>query len=135
MSSGKPDGTAAGPVLVKNFNATIGVCSSLSAFTVFNGALYFSANDGVQGSGQGEHGSQFWRTDGTGAGTVLVKDINPVATASPFLNSFFVLNGGLYFKAWDGVNDMELWKSDGTATGTQLLKDICPGACSGTTGF
>jgi len=35
-----------------------------------NGKLYFNANDGV-------HGRELWATDGTEAGTQLVKDISP----------------------------------------------------------
>jgi len=37
---------------------------------VFNNALYFAANDGISGL-------ELWKTDGTGAGTVMVKDICP----------------------------------------------------------
>ena len=36
---------------------------------VVDGFVYFSANDGV-------HGYELWRTDGTEAGTTMVKDIN-----------------------------------------------------------
>ena len=38
--------------------------------TNVNGTLFFAANDGT-------HGYELWKSDGTAAGTVLVKDINP----------------------------------------------------------
>jgi ELWxxDGT repeat protein len=93
-------------------------------FTVFNGALYFAADDGV-------NGYELWKSDGTAAGTVMVKNINTAAGASSYPYDFTVLNGALYFQADDGVNGYELWQSDGTGANTQLLKDICPGVCDG----
>ena len=41
-------------------------------FAVLNGELQFTATDGASGF-------ELWKTDGTTAGTVLVKDINPGA--------------------------------------------------------
>ena len=38
--------------------------------------LYFQANDGM-------NGIELWRSDGTSAGTNLVKDINPYRSAFP----------------------------------------------------
>ncbi|NIP52547.1 MAG: hypothetical protein GWN61_15505, partial [candidate division Zixibacteria bacterium] len=35
-----------------------------------NGTLFFAASDGI-------HGYELWKSDGTAAGTVMVKDINP----------------------------------------------------------
>jgi ELWxxDGT repeat protein len=115
----KTDGTAAGTVLVKDINT--GADSSLryrfTDFTVFNGALYFAADDGV-------NGFELWKTDGTAAGTVLVQDINTAAGAGSSPADFTVFNGALYFAADDGANSRKLWKTDGTAAGTVLVKDI-----------
>ena len=86
----KTNGTAAGTVLVKDINP--GARSSFdyrfSDFTVFNGALYFHANDGV-------NGAELWKTDGSAAGTVLVKDINPAAGVSSNPTDFTVFNNAL----------------------------------------
>ncbi len=80
------------------------------------GTLYFAANDGT-------NGDELWRSDGTGAGTQLVKDIFPGASNSypRFLTN---LEGTLYFSAYDVTNGRELWKSNGTEAGTLLVKDI-----------
>ncbi|MDX2230533.1 MAG: glycosyl hydrolase family 28-related protein [Leptolyngbyaceae cyanobacterium bins.349] len=98
--------------------------SSAPSFTDLGGTVYFTADDRI-------HGRELWRSDGTIAGTTLVKDINPgLADAGPA--NFVVLGDTLYFTADDGVNGFELWKSDGTATGTTLVKDINLGKGSST---
>ncbi|MEM6403577.1 MAG: ELWxxDGT repeat protein, partial [Cyanobacteria bacterium P01_D01_bin.116] len=71
---------------------------------------------------------ELWKSDGTDAGTVLVKDINPNDSSNPDL--FADVNGTLFFSAEDGTNGRELWKSDGTEAGTVLIKDINPGSDS-----
>jgi ELWxxDGT repeat protein len=81
---------------------------------------YFMGSDGT-------YGWELWKTDGTAAGTMMVKDINPGA-GDGFLSPFTVLNSALYFSATDGVTGYELWKTDGTAAGTVMVKDINPGA-------
>ena len=42
--------------------------------TNVNGTLFFAADDGT-------NGCELWKSDGTAAGTVLVKDIRPGITA------------------------------------------------------
>jgi len=68
-------------------------------------------------------------SDGTAAGTTLVKDIRP-GTGPSDPGALLVAGGGLYFAANDGVNGRELWKSDGTAAGTVLEADIAPADAS-----
>src|SRR5262249_29985762 len=68
------------------------------------------------------HQPELWQSDGTAAGTVLVKDIVPGWWGSNpgYLTN---VNGTLMFAADDGRHGVELWRSDGTAAGTALVKD------------
>ncbi len=143
----RSDGTEVGTVLVKDINpgSTIGAYGEFpnSSFpgylTNVNGTLLFTANDPI-------NGFELWRSDGTEAGTMLVKDINPGSTIDPygaeipnssdignlFNNGDLInLNGTLFFSATDGASGVELWKSDGTEAGTMLVKDIYPGSTMG----
>jgi ELWxxDGT repeat protein len=86
---------------------------------VLNNVTYFAADDGV-------HGSELWRSDGTSAGTHLVKDINP-GWYSANINEITAANGKIYFSAYTDAEGQQPWVSDGTTDGTQLLKNI-PGS-------
>ena len=117
----RSDGFWTGTVLVKDIVPGTGSPFSGSSSPIFMAdgpALLFSANDGLAGT-------ELWKSDGTDAGTALVKDIMPgngsgiSTSASPAL-----IGGTLYFAANDGVHGQELWKSDGTDAGTVLVKDI-----------
>ena len=65
-----------------------------------------------------------WKTDGTAAGTVRVKDLPP---SRDYPDQLTQAGAALYFAAFDEAVGKELWTSDGTAAGTTLLADIMPG--------
>jgi ELWxxDGT repeat protein len=132
----RSDGTASGTVMVKDIFpggyvdytvsgyyqwATYRPNSSGPAeFTGVDGTLFFTAGDGT-------HGGELWKSNGTAAGTVLVKDINP-GTGGASINWIQNIDRTLYFTADDGKNGQESWKSDGSEAGTMLVKDIRPGS-------
>jgi len=106
------------PILVKDINPGTDP-SNPGGFEAVNGALFFSADDGI-------HGGELWKTDGTTAGTVLVHDTNPGPSRGNN-GRLTNVNGVLFFNADDGTHGYELWKSDGTTAGTVLVKDIVSG--------
>lgn len=84
--------------------------------------LFFAANDSA-------NGTELWRSDGTAAGTTLVRDINTGPNSSQ-PSDLTAVNGVLFFTAREDTNGRELWRSDGTAAGTVLVSDIYPGSNS-----
>ncbi|MGE5610594.1 MAG: PKD domain-containing protein [Bacillota bacterium] len=67
---------------------------------------------------------QLWKSDGTAAGTVLLKDR---CDSTPLVGS---LDGAILFESYDAEHGKELWRTDGTVAGTELLKDLTAGAGS-----
>ena len=83
----------------------------------FNDLLLFKADDGV-------HGREYWVTDGTVAGTQLLKDINN-GTSSTGFGEKVVSNGSFaFFNAQTSFDGYSLFVTDGSTDGTQLLKDV-----------
>ena len=129
----KSDGTEAGTTLVKDIfpgtrtyyqwyggSYTFPNSSSPRSLTNVNGILFFTA------VADQAHGEELWKSDGTEAGTMLVKDTHPSELAN--------VNGTLFFSAFNATSGDELWKSDGTAAGTTMVKDINPGSASSNRG-
>lgn len=70
-------------------------------------------------AGTSPNGIELWKTDGTLAGTVLVKDLIPGVDSS-IPSALVPLAGKVAFRAYDGFS-YRLWVSDGTALGTTIL--------------
>lgn len=74
-------------------------------------------------------GTELWVTDGTPAGTKMLRDIQPGSDGSE-PESFAVLGGKVYFAATTQFEGRELWQTDGTAGGTVHALDLNPGAAN-----
>ncbi len=119
-----------GPTLWKINETATGVeevssPGQIGNLTNFQGTLFFAA-----GADFNDAGIELWRSDGTTAGTFMVKDIEPrqwfyfgdwIGFGSRPSN-FTNFNGQLYFTTSSEDNDSSpangIWKTDGTAAGT-----------------
>ncbi len=91
-----------------------------------NNKIYFTASTNMFPSND-----ELWVTDGTTAGTQLLKEIDPGPDGSDPKNFVRLNNTQFLFSATDPVHGRELWISDGTTAGTHILKDMVPGINSG----
>lgn len=118
------DGTTNGTYMIKDINPTGNALINTSIekyFTKMNGVVYF-------GAGNDSTGAELWRTDGTAAGTYLVKDIYTNNSQGPMFGSnpafLTTLNNKVFFSAYDDIYGRELWVTDGTAAGTIRLTNF-----------
>lgn len=114
------DGTATGTGYLKEDVKTL-ISWNVTERAVVNNTLIFV------GDTQNE-GTELWVTDGTEAGTVLLKDIY-IGDKDSDPEDFFVTQdkSKLFFTAKTENEGRELWVTDGTASGTKLVKDIHTG--------
>ncbi|WP_158502392.1 ELWxxDGT repeat protein [Vitiosangium sp. GDMCC 1.1324] len=115
------DGTTGGTHLVKDITPGAGDSNPNSLRVVGSTLLFFTSTLATPTTP--EH-TELWKSDGTEAGTVRVKDLGADTSVG---NALLVVNDTLYFNFTEPAHGSELWKTDGTDAGTQLVKDINPG--------
>lgn len=121
------DGTTTGTYMVKdiypgykNGMESNSVNPLPEHFAVYENKLYFSGKDSL-------NGYEPWCSDGTAAGTYMLRNIYPGIGGSYSLNNYAVYNGKLYFGANDSTHGSELWVTDGTTAGTHIVADLIVG--------
>ena len=122
------DGTVAGTTMVADINPRIyGSSSPRNITDLGNGKAIFSADGG------GSISRELWVTDGTAAGTSLVKDIYTGFYKPSNIGPATLLgtSGQAVFAAIGSSVGTQLWVTDGTTPGTSLLKGFSSGYRSG----
>ncbi len=110
------DGTAEGTRLVRDIEQSpLGLGSSYpSSIIGFQGRAYFSAFTSSTGV-------ELWTSDGTAAGTRILKE--QLGAEHLYPTGLTVFGDAFYF-AGNDYTGTELWRSDGTEAGTVRLKSI-----------
>ncbi len=120
------DGTTAGTQCLRS------TCGSYPCYTMdsptpwltaYNNKVFFFAKSAT-------YGTEIWTSDGTNAGTHILKDIEP-GTGSGFGTGMWtkqpcVMNNKLYFESGNTANGLDIWETDGTTAGTKIAIDLAP---------
>ena len=111
---GQPAATPAPPEEL----VTLGASSSPQGGAILGDYAYFFASTNAEGR-------ELWRTDGSEAGTTMIKDIRvgSVSSHPEYAVKPVAFNGAVYFTANDG-SGTALWKTDGTDAGTVEVADL-----------
>jgi len=103
----KSDGTLTGTTAISGLDK-IG-----SGMSVMGNSLYLG--------GKNSYDFEPYKSDGTLAGTVLLKDIRVGSLAMGSSPTYFTkVNNTMCFVANDSINGNQIWKTDGTTTGTKM---------------
>ena len=116
------NGTAAGTFMVRDIRPGNAFSNSAPEFGVWSEALglvFFDAKTD-------DEGRELWASDGTAAGTYLVRDVNP-GPSSPSISHYAAAGDYVVFEADDGATGSEIWVTNGTNAGTRLLRNINAG--------
>ena len=107
--AGDPDAVGSAKLVLDAPTAAAPVAApiNVSAVAFSGGKLFFTASTA-------DKGSELWVTDGTGAGTHLIEDLNPGLVGS-YPTNFIDVGGTLYFTANSGVSGTQLYSTDGTS--------------------
>lgn len=124
----KSDGTENGTVAVKDMDPS----STKRDMDLFSSDFFYGRvkqGDEIKellffAAKNGEYGIELWKSDGTEAGTVMVKDLMAGTNYSSRPGDFVELNGVVYFSAYAIDNSRNLWRTDGTEAGTYMVKSF-----------
>lgn len=96
-----------------------------SGIVTFLGAAFTGATIAFPGFVLGANGTSLWRSDGTPAGSFVLR-----STPSYLFEAAALPGDRVLFAHADAGNGEELWITDGTVSGTRLLADLRPGSDS-----
>ena len=123
------DGTAEGTTLIKEFNNP-GYLKDIVAVKDF---IYFLVDDTTNSAVSKK---ELWKSDGTEAGTVLIKLFVSNASINNQMRlvsdletdeNYSINENEIYFSGVTDGQGLELWKTNGTETSTVLVKDVYAG--------
>jgi len=117
----RSDGTAGGTVAVEipPGNPPPGATGPPRELTALDGELFFVVERAAAGD-------LLYRSDGTVAGTELVKELT-VAGSPGYASRLTAVGDRLFLAVVTETTGQELWRSDGTREGTVLVREINPG--------
>lgn len=111
------DATETGTVLIRQFDSeAVAPALDDGQTLLVNGRLYFVMSNA-------SNGAELWASDGSGAGTQMIRDIR-LGAESANITNLTEVDGTVFFVADDGIRGTEVWKTDGTEAGTVLAADI-----------